>query len=730
MAYELALENLQKSLQININTVGENHPEVARNYNNIGYVYKGQGTKEAALENIQKALKIWINIFGENSQWVARNYNNTGKFYYEQGLYKKALESYQKALIANSTDFKELNIEVNPTLNHEFLSEFILLRALKEKAIAQFTLHAQKPNDLSNLQLSNQTFQLTIDLIDKMRQGYKRQKDKSELMKNAFNVYEGAVKTALALFSQTQQDSFLQKAFSIFEKSRSLLLLENIHTINAKSFAGISDELLAKEQEASIRLAYYEKSLFEEKLKKETIDSANISLFQNKIYQFRQTYDSIAQVLESEYPDYYRLKYDTSVTTLQEAQNLLSDERSALLEYFVGDSSIYAFVIGKQDYKCIKIKKDFSLEEWVKQLHKSIYSYHLSPHQTESLYQSQTDTFVKISHQLYQKLIASVAAEYKLPKKLIISPDGILGYLPFELLLRELPEDPYAFHEHAWLLKDHQISYTYSATLLQEMSEKRLTRARTKDNFIAFAPLFEEKNAATENKEIAALRSGLAPLKYNIPESEAIRQLMGGKVFVGASATETAFVEQAPHHKIIHLATHGKANDKIGDYAYLAFTEIPDSIENEKLYNRDLYNLRLNADMVVLSACETGIGELQRGEGIISMARGFSYAGAKSLITSLWSVDDAKTKELMESFYGYIKAGKAKDEALRLAKLDYLTNYRSIDAHPFYWAPFIAMGDMSPIDLGPNISPLWWVLIGTIVVVFFLSWWRSRRHLI
>ena len=256
------------------------------------------------------------------------------------------------------------------------------------------------------------------------------------------------------------------------------------------------------------------------------------------------------------------------------------------------------------------------------------------------------------------------------------------------------------------------------------MQEKQLPK--TRGDFIAFAPLFEEKKAVVENEEIAALRSGLAPLKYNIPESEAIQQLLGGKVFAGVSATEATFVDQAAGYKIIHLATHGKANDKMGDYAYLAFAEIPDSIENEKLYNRDLYNLRLNADMVTLSACETGIGELQRGEGIISLARGFSYAGTKSLITSLWSVDDASTKELMEGFYRYIKAGKAKDEALHLAKLDYLDNHRTINAHPFYWASFIAMGDMTPIDLGPSISPLWWVLIGVVVVVVFLIW-RKRR---
>ena len=257
------------------------------------------------------------------------------------------------------------------------------------------------------------------------------------------------------------------------------------------------------------------------------------------------------------------------------------------------------------------------------------------------------------------------------------------------------------------------------------MKEKR--PARTKGPFLAFAPSFGENQEIAENDKITDLRGNLSPLYHNIPEVEAIQKLLGGKVFGGSAATEAAFVANASDYKIIHLSTHGKANDKVGDYAFLAFAEIPDSLENEKLYNRDLYNLRLNADMVVLSACETGIGELQRGEGIISLARGFSYAGAKSLITSLWNVDDAKTKELMEGFYRYIKAGKAKDEALHLAKLDYLSRRRSVDAHPFYWAAFVAMGDMEPVEFGwgYKVYGFWFLVVLAGIGTF---WYWNRKN--
>jgi len=129
-------------------------------------------------------------------------------------------------------------------------------------------------------------------------------------------------------------------------------------------------------------------------------------------------------------------------------------------------------------------------------------------------------------------------------------------------------------------------------------------------------------------------------------------------------------------------------------YCYLAFTQTSDTLDR-KLYVRDLYNLKLNADMVVLSACETGLGELQQGEGILSLARGFAYAGAKSIISSLWSVNDKSTADIMTSFYSHLKEGKTKDDALRRAKLDYLS--QNPNAQPFYWAAFTAVGDMKPI---------------------------------
>ena len=164
---------------------------------------------------------------------------------------------------------------------------------------------------------------------------------------------------------------------------------------------------------------------------------------------------------------------------------------------------------------------------------------------------------------------------------------------------------------------------------------------------------------------------------------------------------------------------------RTGTFLFLAFHEISDSLENEKLYVRDLYNLTLDAEMVVLSACETGIGELQRGEGVISLARGFVYAGAGSLVTSLWSVDDLSTKQVMELFYQNLKSGQTKDAALRNAKLTYLASTPQ-KAHPFYWAAFAPIGNMESIELGRGIG-MGWYLGGLAILLVGLFFFRRKR---
>ncbi|RMG88630.1 MAG: CHAT domain-containing protein, partial [Bacteroidetes bacterium] len=439
-----------------------------------------------------------------------------------------------------------------------------------------------------------------------------------------------------------------------------------------------------------------------------------------QIFDLKMEINALNKQIENENPDYYRLKYNTRVITVEEVQNILTPDQ-ALLEYFVGDSSIFAFFITPNGFTIKEIQKDFPLEGWVTNLRKGLYDYWLTPSnlRTNALYDELNALYVENAFALYQKLIAPLG---ELPEKLVIVPDGVLGYVPFEVFLTEIPTDASAFKTHKYLGKEHQISYNFSATLWHEMREK----AATGNGVLAFAPSFE-----TDSKLFAEVRSfrrnNLGALTHNVSEVEQINALVGGEMFLGTDATAENFSNFAPGYAILHLATHAKLDDRNSDYAFLAFAGISDSTDTGKIFIRDLYNMRLPAEMVVLSACETGIGELQRGEGIISLARGFTYAGAKSIVTSLWEVNDKAASEIMVDFYKNLKAGQTKDAALQNAKMTYLD--RQIEhrnAHPFFWATFVGMGDMSAVRFGafPWIYVLWSVL-GVALVFLFFRWFKK-----
>jgi CHAT domain-containing protein len=527
----------------------------------------------------------------------------------------------------------------------------------------------------------------------------------------------------MALYEKTKHSTYQKRAFEYIEWSKSLVLLEAVQESNAKKIAGIPDTLLLQELRLEQEVAGLEKKIFQSE------DEKQRTQLRIELVKAKRQLELLIRQLERENQGYHKLKYNTQLLDIQKVQQqLIPDPQTAFLEYFVGEQAVYVVVITQSQAQLITLKKDFPLNDWVEALRKSYTNYHLAANQTESAYLENCKAISSLSFQIYTHIFEPVEAVFPLPKKLIIVPDGILGYIPFDALIKKQSTDPTLHKQHHYLIRDYQISYVYSASLLKEMKERKTNS--TKGLFLGFAPIFGSSNPPitarfspnrnTLNEEV------LSPLKYNIPEVEQLQKLLGGKIIVGEQATVATFEQQAPFYKIIHLATHGKANDEAGDYAYLAFTEVADTLGNKKLYNRDLYHLNLNADMVVLSACETGIGELRLGEGIISLARGFSYAGAKSIITTLWSVDDETTQKLMTQFYTYLKLGMTKDEALQKAKIDLLNNNSNLKAHPFYWATFIPIGDMKPIEQQSSFLTWVWLSLLAAFSLLVLYVWRKK----
>lgn len=720
--YNLAIEYEEKALQLRLKKWGNQHLDVARSYIELGQIYKEKNDPKTALIYLDSALVIQRKMIpNQQHHEMVTAYLVKAENYYNIKNYTAWQTHLDSALLASAydgTSFEKIKspIEFMDAISHQANG---YQQRYKNEGTKEHANSAKAAYEKSTQALSH------------WRTTFVEENSKGSLTQKYYPLFEGAIENAVHRYQDQKDASALTDAFNYLEQSKALVLLEALQKTEALEFAGIPDSLLQKEKDLKLQITVLEKQA------QNLSDASEEEKTNNRqqIFDLKRQYTDLKHQLENNFPDYYQLKNDVAAITLDEVQNQLLDSDQALVEYFVGDSSIFIFLIEKEDLKVHQIKKDFPLAEWIKQMREGLYAYHMTRQSDETLYKKYNDKYATAAFQLYEKLIAPFQAD--MPEKLIIVPDGILGYVPFDALLTERPHQSHQFRKHAYLLKQHQISYSYSTTLLAEMQQKQQKATK---NWLAFAPSFGDTKAIAATRtmdsmaassNLVALRNGLAPLDYNIPEVEAIQAIVEGDIYTGTAATRDKFIQEAGLYRMLHLSTHGKANDKAGDYSFLAFTKDDganntDIIDNSKLYVRDLYNLKLNAELVVLSACETGIGELQKGEGIISLARGFSYAGAKSILTTLWSVDDKNTKEMMQSFYEYLQQGMDKDAALRQAKLTYLEAHPDSEAHPFFWAGFVPIGDMTAMS-GEGFGRWVYLLMAMLAFGVLLKYYFSKK---
>ena len=277
--------------------------------------------------------------------------------------------------------------------------------------------------------------------------------------------------------------------------------------------------------------------------------------------------------------------------------------------------------------------------------------------------------------------------------RMIIIPEGKLSYFPFDILVtKPVPEFSGLYKDVPFLIRDCSIRYGYSATLLDRLEKTGRIRL---DKLIAFAPGYADDTAHVGEgnfRDITIDRSSLISLPGSINEVLEIGKLSGGRAFTGSTASEGLFKKLAGDSHIIHLATHAFLDDDDPLQSKLVFSE--GTVEEDGFLNvYEIYNMDLAARMVVLSACNTGAGMIKNGEGIMSLARAFAYAGVPNIVMTLWTVSDRQSYKLMLGFYRHLISGRSTESALRRAKLDFLEEAEPEYQHPQYWAGFIFVGN-------------------------------------
>lgn len=696
--YDNGIHFYKKALNIFLQTLGENHPRVSRIYHNLGNVYEDKGEFETSEMYFLKDLNILPIIYGETHPEVAWSYKNLGELYQKAGRYQEALEAFQQAMNANSLEFKEDDIAINPDIDVQILSVPLFMRCLRRKAQTFLDLHkAEGRPDSPHLNLAYETYQRSLQLLSKIRKGFLRDEDQAHILHNSIHMYDEYIQTAEILWNQTHDKRFLDQMFQASEQQKSIRLVESIQTMKARLFLSIPTDLLELERRLQLEKVELVKTIAEQQSQLFSQDSTLIARKQMELFATGARLDSVKHELETHYHEYYRLNYGQDIPSMSEVQDFLTDS-TALIEYFMGENDLYSFVITPDTVLVHR--------QALNSLSQDIFTFRQGLSQPERSFSDQGryadyDSFSQQAHQLFQLLLAQALDSLSDIRTLIIIPDGPLGYIPFDLLLDEQAslhsKEKLDYGALPFLLKSYQVRYEFSSTLLlvQPQNERSYN-----NSYLGIAPAYGSADPLVgEHVRLRSLmdqtRSSFSPLMHNQAEVSKVSSLWKGNVLLGKEANLEAFHEAAQGNQILHLAMHAFVHDSLPLLSGFVFSPSEDSGKENVLYSYELYNQQLEAELAILSACETGYGQIQRGEGIMSLARAFKYAGCPNILMTLWTADDRASGEIVADFSRYLKAGMQKDEALRLAKLDYLRN--GSKKHPYYWANFVLVGDNAPL---------------------------------
>jgi len=502
-----------------------------------------------------------------------------------------------------------------------------------------------------------------------------------------------------SLYMTTHRAKYLDKMMAIQESGIYNRIRTQFNIRNNIRFGGIPSEVETREKEL--------KQLISKSLK--TDEAKDINTF----FEANTRWNVFLDSLKQNHPQYYKMRYATIEQPLTELQNNIPNNTTVVRYLFI-EKQLYALVVTKSEKKLIHLNSG-TLTENIAQLAEE---------------QGDLATVAPLYHQLYVQLWKPFETLVT-TKKVIVIPDGDLFNLSFETLT---PTKITSFKELATgsLLAKHYISYNYSLLLLDE-NQKTVDYS---NNFVAFAPEFTDKMkkdykvAITDSLDLDKTYLTLLPQPFSADIAKEYSKRFNGSSFLNEKSTKQLFTSNAKEHKIIHIATHAESNNVSPELSRLVFAKNAsdeNSMVDNYLYTYEIYNQNLSSNLAILTACETGKPTYQPGEGMISLAHAFNYAGSESILTSLWKIDEKSSTQIIGYFYENLNEGMPKDEALRQAKLTYIASAEGRTIEPQYWAGLVLMGDARAIELSSG-TPVWMLILGGILILFLLFYLFKRRR--
>lgn len=611
-----------------------------------------------------------------------------------------ALAQYQEAIIQYCGDFDERAVEKLPTAD-QMLAIRMSLFAIRNKARAWEAVFRQNQNPQA-LIYAFDTYGLMLAMMANMRRQYRGDNAQLFVSEEAKPVYEAAIKVAIEIARNTGEEQYLEKAFKLSEQSKSYLLFLQQNQALAHIELSLPDDTLQKERSLKTNIESTRSRLLTEQQKGTNADEDSLSALKARLFEYNQAYNLFTDNLEKHFPEYFNLKFGRKQVSLPRIKEYVQEGNQVLVEYFVGDSSAFAFVVKEEKLSVVTLA---SPHQWQGQLDSFLQTISTPTYTLEGI-----TSFSRQATSLFDILIRSALGD-SLPSRLLIIPDASLWYVPFSALLTEavatpnLEDDTYikrAYRNFPYLLKKTETSYAYS---MRTLLAKKPSSGASK-TLLAMAPTYE----------------GTLQLQFNREQAEEVAHLFGSTAVLGSKATEGLFRQQAYKYGILHLAMHGQADIEVPMASRLLFYETGDEQEENdgSLYAYEIYGMNFNADVAVLSACETGAGTLAQGEGVLSLARAFRSAGCQSVVFSLWEADGKVTNTLVERLYQQLYEQHRKPYALQKAQKMFLADAIPERVHPYYWASFVLSGQQDALSLSSWKFHWWYWLL--LPVLFIICW--------
>ena len=692
-----ALKSYKKSLNLNLDLYGSAHPIVAQNLNLIAVAYAKKENYNKALTYHNKALRLLQKKYISNHTSIAKVQQEIGEIFLTEKKFHQALPYFQRALNSNVPEFAVKDtINSIPSLddifdNYTFLSSL----ALKAQTLTEIFFIEKNQEQIES---ANQAYVICDSLIDDIRRSHIDYKDQLIFNNTVSSIYMDAVENAFLLYQTSNDQKYLDQAFYFSEKSKSNVLLQSFIHDEAMRFADLPDSLEVSENLLKTNISFYKKMWLDALQDK---DSLQIAYTQKKLLEAKEDYQKFVKELEENFEAYQQRKNNNVITSFQQIQEIIGTE-TGLIDLFIGKEKLFIFGITSNNVFAEEIKLTPKFDQAIIDFRKAVSdtNYFLHPDSTQHAW----NNFNQNGNYIYQILLEKVLAAFDQEsiKNLIILPDGSLGFIPFEVLLKNpsTASEP-NYIQLDYLIKTYNVGYDFSGSLFVKHAQKRQLPETIK--YGGFAPSYGSGQLSLANSSSSQFidRGSYIDLPASRIAVQQIANLLKGEAFLGKESSTHNFLTKQSHFDVLHLAMHGiyDIDDPLNSHLVCAKTS--DGKENHTITASEIYNMNIHALLVILGSCNSGYGKLNQGEGVMSISRAFAYAGCPSIIKGLWNLPDEETAAISTHFFHEIKLGNRKDQALRLAKLAYLnsdnSNIPQERFHPFFWAGFVPVGDMSAL---------------------------------